>query len=115
MVRVLICGQIPHGFRTALQRIQPPVRGELLGRRIPTCCAPPLEERGHTVTWMAAHEVPNDFPFEARGLADFDVVLISDVGADSFLLHPDTWRHGLRERTVSRCCENGSRPVMVLG
>jgi uncharacterized membrane protein len=55
----------------------------------------PLEERGHTVTWMAAHEVPNDFPFEAKGLADFDVVLISDVGADSFLLHPDTWRHGL--------------------
>ncbi len=55
----------------------------------------PLQEAGHTVSWLAAHEVANDFPFDRKGLEAFDVVIISDVGADSFLLHPDTWRLGL--------------------
>lgn len=54
----------------------------------------PLEARGHSVTHMPAHEVANEFPFESEGLRDFDVVLISDVSSDAFLLHPDTWRFG---------------------
>lgn len=53
----------------------------------------PLEKAGHTVTWMPAHDVPGEFPFEESGLSDFDAVLISDVGADSFI-HPDTWKVG---------------------
>jgi len=49
---------------------------------------------------MPAHEVPERFPANAEELAAYDVVVLSDIGADSILLHPDTWLRG--QRTVNR-------------
>jgi uncharacterized membrane protein len=79
----------------------------------------PLEAHGHKVSWLAAHEVPTAFPFEESGLADYDVVLISDVGADSFLLHPETWRDGKarpnRLKMLRRWVEAGHGLGMIGG
>lgn len=53
-----------------------------------------LEDGGHQVNWMPAHEVPTGFPQERTGLDGTDVLILSDIGANSLLLHPDTWVHG---------------------
>jgi uncharacterized membrane protein len=48
-------------------------------------------------THMTGHRAPKDFPLTVEGLQAYDVVIISDIGANSLLLHPDVWLHG---RTV---------------
>ncbi len=51
---------------------------------------------GHDVeiAHLSAHDAPERFPLEASGLEPYDVVVLSDIGANSLLLHPDTWRLG---------------------
>lgn len=53
-----------------------------------------LEKGGHEVRWMPAHEAQSGFPLHIEGLSDVDVLILSDIGANTFLLHPDTWLHG---------------------
>lgn len=52
-----------------------------------------LSESGIEVTWIKAHDVPQDFPATVEVLATYDVVILSDIGSNSLLLHPDTWIH----------------------
>lgn len=47
-------------------------------------------------TFMPNHEVPQRFPSTMEELAGFDVVVISDAPADSFLLHPETMAGSIR-------------------
>ena len=49
---------------------------------------------------MPGHEAQAGFPLEAEGLHDYSVIILSDIGADTFLLHPRTWING--ERTPNR-------------
>jgi uncharacterized membrane protein len=49
---------------------------------------------------MPGHEAQAGFPLTADGLSDYSVIIISDIGADTFLLHPRTWLNG--ERTPNR-------------
>ena len=49
------------------------------------------------LTYMPAHEAVEKFPFDMAGLDAFDVIILSDIGANSLLLPPDVW---LRSRTV---------------
>ena len=51
-----------------------------------------LGDMGHRVTHIPCHRVHLDFPADAAALARYDVVLLSDVGACTMLLHPDTAR-----------------------
>ena len=53
-----------------------------------------LESGGHEVRWMPAHESAESFPLHAEGLDGVDVLILSDVGANTLLLHPDTWLRG---------------------
>ncbi len=55
-----------------------------------------LKTAGHDVTHMPGHAVGQDFPLDPAGLREFDVIILSDVGANTILLHPDTWLHGKR-------------------
>jgi uncharacterized membrane protein len=41
--------------------------------------------------YMPAHEAQTDFPQSLDGLSEYDVVILSDIGANTLLLHPDTW------------------------
>lgn len=46
------------------------------------------------VTYMPAHEAATDLPLERDALDAWDAILISDIGANTILLHPDVWLHG---------------------
>lgn len=48
-----------------------------------------LLQEGHEVTWMETSQVPIHFPETMEELASFDVVILSDVGANSLLFHPE--------------------------
>jgi uncharacterized membrane protein len=45
-----------------------------------------LEAGGHTVEHLPAHLVPDHFPFDVEALASYDVVVLSDIGANSLAL-----------------------------
>ena len=47
-----------------------------------------LSGGGHDVDWMRTHRVPADFPEDIAALGAYDVVILSDVGANSLLFHP---------------------------
>lgn len=51
-------------------------------------------QEGIEVEQMYAHDVPQKFPRTAADLAEYDVVILSDIGANSFLLPPQTWLSG---------------------
>lgn len=53
-----------------------------------------LEDGGHEVLWMPAHDAQESFPLEREGLSGVDVLILSDIGANTLLLHPDTFLHG---------------------
>lgn len=53
-----------------------------------------LEGGGHEVRWMPSHEAAEGFPQSVEGLAGVDVLVLSDIGANTLLLHPDTWLRG---------------------
>lgn len=53
-----------------------------------------LKDSAYDLTYMPAHVAANEFPFEIGALQGFDAILLSDIGANSLLLHPDTWLHG---------------------
>lgn len=50
-----------------------------------------LEANGWTVAFMPSHVASRNFPATAEALAAYDCVLLSDIGANTLLLHPDTF------------------------
>ena len=71
-------------------------------------------EFGH----MPSHIAAESFPTAIEALADYDVILLSDIGANTFLLHPDTSR-GLimpnRLKLLKTWVENGGGLAMCGG
>lgn len=55
-----------------------------------------MEKLGHSVTYMQAHDAAEQFPTDLEGLSDYDVIILSDIGANTLLLHPDVWLRGER-------------------
>lgn len=53
-----------------------------------------LKDSPFELTYMPAHEAAERFPFEAAGLAEYKVILLSDIGANTLLLPPAVWLHG---------------------
>lgn len=43
---------------------------------------------------LPGHEAPSKFPTSIEELSGYDGVILSDIGANSLLLHPDTWIKG---------------------
>lgn len=52
--------------------------------------------QGIEVEQMYAHDVPQRFPRTVDALSAYDVVILSDVGANSFVLPQETWLAGQR-------------------
>lgn len=50
-----------------------------------------LADSDYAITHMAAHEAPTDFPLSLQALQQWDAIILSDIGANTLLLHPDTW------------------------
>lgn len=78
-----------------------------------------LRDRGHEVTYVPAHEIPHRLPSSADGFAAYDVVVISDVGANSFQLPPETFARSVpapdRTELLRAYVEGGGGLLMVGG
>lgn len=78
-----------------------------------------LEGAGYELTYIRAHEVSQRFPTTRAELDRFDVVILSDIGSNSFLLCDETFLRS--ERTVNRLAllaeyvEDGGGLLMVGG
>ncbi|WP_409496877.1 glutamine amidotransferase [Amycolatopsis sp. cmx-11-12] len=53
-----------------------------------------LKEEGHFVVHLGSHAVAADFPETLDKLGAYDVVILSDIGANSLLLHPQVVEAG---------------------
>ena len=56
-----------------------------------------LESKGAHVDYMPNHVAATEFPETPEALGAWDVVILSDIGANTLLLHPDTF-----ERSASK-------------
>ncbi|MEM9578412.1 MAG: glutamine amidotransferase [Pseudomonadota bacterium] len=78
-----------------------------------------LEEAGWDVTFQPAHVAARDFPQTAEELAAFDCVILSDMGANTLLLHPETFTQSKilpnRLASIRDYVENGGGLIMVGG
>jgi uncharacterized membrane protein len=72
-----------------------------------------------TLRYMPAHEAQQDFPQTLEGLAAYDAIILSDIGANTLLLHPDTWLRSLptpnRLRLLKSYVEQGGGLMMIGG
>ena len=68
---------------------------------------------------MYAHDVPAKFPHSADELDKYDVIVLSDIGTNSFLLPIETWLQGKstpnRLKLLADWVENGGALIMAGG
>lgn len=50
-----------------------------------------LKDSRYDLTYMTGHDAPDKFPATHEELDEYDAVLLSDIGANSILMHPDVW------------------------
>lgn len=78
-----------------------------------------LESGGWDVTFLPNHLAARDFPQTAEALAAYDVVMLSDIGANTLLLHPDTFVRSVplpnRLTAIKQYVLNGGGLVMIGG
>ncbi|MDP9136812.1 MAG: glutamine amidotransferase [Pseudomonadota bacterium] len=55
-----------------------------------------LKDSPFDLRYMPAHEAAEGFPASLQALQDYRAVILSDIGANTILLHPDVW---LRSQT----------------
>ena len=53
-----------------------------------------LKDSEFELTYMPAHVASEGFPFEMDGLAAYDAIILSDIGANTLLLPPAVWLQG---------------------
>ena len=78
-----------------------------------------LKDSPFDLRYMPSHEAQRDFPQTAEALAAYGAVILSDIGSNTLLLHPDTWiqsrRTPNRLRALKTYVEGGGGLLMVGG
>ena len=78
-----------------------------------------LESGGFTVDYLPNHVAASTFPGSAAELAPYDAVVLSDIGANTLLLHPDTFERSEprpdRLAAIAEYVTGGGGLVMVGG
>jgi uncharacterized membrane protein len=78
-----------------------------------------LQEEGHEVTHIPNHEATDAFPWTLEDFEPFDVVVLSDISADTIQLHPACTERGERTpdrlRVLAEHVERGHGLLMVGG
>lgn len=78
-----------------------------------------LGDEGHDVTYVPAHAIAEQVPDTPEDLSQFDVIVISDVGTNSFLLSPATFNRSEttsdKLEAVREYVERGGGLLMVGG
>ena len=62
-----------------------------------------LREAGVEVTYQPAHVAVNSFPLDQKAIAAFDVVTLSDIGANSLLLPDEAFENNAHDHTGVGC------------
>jgi uncharacterized membrane protein len=83
MTRVLVVGETWISHATHVKGFDSFTSGTFHSGLAPLRAA--LEANGISVDHMPAHEAAEGFPLELDGLARWDVIVLSDVGADTLL------------------------------
>lgn len=60
-----------------------------------------LEKGGYEVTYLPNHRAVHEFPFTVEEMSRFDCVILSDIGSNTLLLHPDVFSRS--KRIPNRC------------
>lgn len=50
-----------------------------------------MKSSAYDITYMPSHIAQRDFPQTVEALKEYDAIILSDIGANTLLLHPDTW------------------------
>jgi len=78
-----------------------------------------FEQQGHVFHFVPGHLVPEQFPRTAEELRQYDAVIISDIGANSFLLSSETFARSQitsnRLQALHDYVEQGGGLLMVGG
>jgi uncharacterized membrane protein len=78
-----------------------------------------LERNGIEVVHLPSHEASTHFPLTIDELRRFDAIILSDIGANTLLLHPETWLRGQpmpnRLRLLERYVREGGGLAMAGG
>jgi len=78
-----------------------------------------LRDAGHEVTYLPNHVAADRFPATADELGEYDLVVLSDIGANTLLLHPATFGGGERRANrlsvLASWVEQGGALMMVGG
>jgi uncharacterized membrane protein len=68
---------------------------------------------------MTAHAAAEGFPFDRGGLENYDILVLSDIGSNTFLLPPDVWLRSQtvpnRLRMIADWVANGGNLIMMGG
>jgi uncharacterized membrane protein len=71
------------------------------------------------IEFMPAHEAQRNFPQTCEALEQYAAVILSDIGSNTLLLHPDTWLHSKptpnRLRAIKDYVANGGGLLMFGG
>lgn len=78
-----------------------------------------MAKAGIDVTYMKAHEAAESFPYTQERLDEYDVLMLSDIGANTLLLPPDVWLRGERVpnrlRMIEAWVRDGGGLIMIGG
>jgi uncharacterized membrane protein len=78
-----------------------------------------LQDSPFELTYMKAHDAATDFPMTLDKLQKFDAVLLSDIGSNTLLLHPEVWLNGNtvpnRLRLIRDYAQAGGGLMMIGG
>ncbi len=78
-----------------------------------------LEKHGYEVTFLPNHLAPEKFPFTMEELEAYDVVILSDIGANTLLLPPPTFTRSIkmpnRAKLIRDYVLNGGGLLMIGG
>jgi uncharacterized membrane protein len=61
-----------------------------------------LEKLRHSVTFMPNHVAPSAFLTTLKGLQAYDAVILSDIGSNTLLIHPDTFK---KSKAMNNRCD----------
>ena len=78
-----------------------------------------LEAGGFELVYLPNHVAASDFPSTAEELAGYAVVILSDIGSNTLLLHPETFERSVprpdRIAAIREYVEGGGGLVMIGG
>jgi uncharacterized membrane protein len=78
-----------------------------------------LEQGGWQVDFLPNHLAPREFPQTPEALSAYDAVILSDIGANTLLLHPDTFVRSIptanRLNSIRDYVKSGGGLIMVGG